>query len=139
MRRSRRLRLDDLPVRAEVNVTSLVDIAFVLLIIFVITAPIMQGGVEVNLPRGDVQPLPTDEEPFFVTVRQDGTVFMENTAMALVDFEESFGQLAAAGQFERVYIKGDSLADFGHIVHVMTTVARTGKQFSFVIEEQEPR
>ena len=138
MRRGRRVRANDLTVRAEVNVTSLVDIAFVLLIIFVITAPIMQGGVEVNLPRGDVQPLPTDEEPFFVTVRSDGSVFLENTAMSLPEFQESFGQLAAAGAFERVYIKGDSLAAFGYIVDVMTTVARTGKQFSFVIEEETP-
>jgi biopolymer transport protein TolR len=139
MRQRRRLRGDDLPVRAEINVTSLVDIAFVLLIIFVITAPILTGGVEVNLPRGDVQPLETDTEPIFVTVRPDGTVFMEATAMTMQEFKEGFPQLAAAGTFERVYIRGDSLSRYGAIMSVVMTIASTGKQFSFVaIEEDTP-
>lgn len=135
--RRRRQRGDDLPVRAEVNVTSLVDVAFVLLVIFIITAPILTGGVEVNLPRGDVRPLETDEKPFFITVRADGTVFVEETALTMEQFEQSFPQLAAAGTFERVYIRGDSLADFGAVMHVVTTTASTGKQFSFVVEQRE--
>ena len=140
MRHRRRARGDDLPIRAEINVTSLVDVAFVLLIIFVITAPILTGGVEVDLPRGDVQPLETDAKPFFVSVRPDGTVFIEETPVTLQEFRESFPQLAAAGTFERVYIRGDSLARYGAIMQVMTTIARTGKQFSFVaLEEEEPR
>ena len=134
MRRRSRVRGDDLPIRAEVNVTSLVDVAFVLLIIFVITAPILAGGVEVNLPRGDVKPLTTEEKPFFITVRTDGTVFVEDTPMTMPDFEKSFPQMAAAGRFARVYIRGDSLARHGAMMHVVTTVAKTGKQFSFVVE-----
>ena len=134
MRRRRRVRGDDLSIRAEVNVTSLVDVAFVLLIIFIITAPILTGGVEVNLPRGDVKPLNTEDKPFFVTVRTDGTVFVEDTPMPMAEFEKSFPQLAAAGRFDRVYIRGDSLARHGAIMHVLTTVAKTGKQFSFVVE-----
>ena len=140
MRQRRRLRGDDLPIRAEINVTSLVDIAFVLLIIFVITAPILAGGVEVNLPRGDVEPLDTDTDPFFVTVRPDGTVFLEETAVTMEEFKTSFPQLAATGRFERVYIRGDSLSRYGAIMHVVTTIAKTGKQFSFVaVEEETPR
>jgi biopolymer transport protein TolR len=139
MRQRRRNRGDDLPVRAEINVTSLVDVAFVLLIIFVITAPILTGGVEVNLPRGDVQPLETEDEPFFVTVRQDGSVFVEQTPMTMVEFQQSFPQLAAAGTFEKVFIRGDSLAQYGAIMHVVTTVATTGKQFAFVAIEEEAR
>src|SRR5688500_14386660 len=136
MRQRRRSRGDDLPIRAEINVTSLVDVAFVLLIIFVITAPILTGGVEVNLPRGDVEPLETDVEPFFVTVRRDGTVFYENTQVTMQEFQESFPQVAAAGAFDRVYIRGDSLSSYGAIMRVLTTVAKTGKQFSFVAIEE---
>jgi biopolymer transport protein ExbD len=138
MRHRRRLRGDDLPIRAEINVTSLVDVAFVLLIIFVITAPILTGGVEVNLPTGDVEPLDTDLRPFFVTVRPDGTVFVEGRAMSMPEFVQSFPQLASVGTFERVYIRGDSLARYGSIMHVVTTIAKTGKQFSFVAIEEEP-
>jgi biopolymer transport protein TolR len=140
MRHRKRFGGDDLPIRAEINVTSLVDVAFVLLIIFVITAPILTGGVEVNLPRGDVQPLETDTEPFFVTVRPDGMVFMEATPMTMQEFKDAFPQLAAAGTFERVYIRGDSLSRYGAIMSVITTIASTGKQFSFVaIEEEQAR
>ena len=138
MRQRRRLRGDDLPIRAEINVTSLVDVAFVLLIIFVITAPILTGGVEVNLPRGDVQPLDTDLEPFFVTVRRDGSVFYENTQVTMQEFQASFPQVAAAGTFERVDIRGDSLAAYGAIMRVVTTIAATGKQFAFVAIEETP-
>ena len=137
MRRRGRLRGDDLPVRADINVTSLVDVAFVLLVIFIITAPILTGGVEVNLPRGDVRPLETDERPFFVTVRPNGSVFLEETELTMQEFVESFPQLAAAGTFQRVYIRGDSLARHGAIMRVVTTVASTGKQFSFVVEQSE--
>ena len=140
MRHRRRLRGDDLPVRAEINVTSLVDIAFVLLIIFVITAPILTGGVEVNLPTGDVRPLASEDKPFFVTVRRDGTVFVEQTAMSMADFQKSFPQLAATDAFEKVFIRGDSLTSYGAIMHVVTTVATTGKQFAFVaIDETAAR
>jgi biopolymer transport protein TolR len=138
MRHRRRFGGDDLPIRAEINVTSLVDVAFVLLIIFVITAPILTGGVEVNLPTGDVEPLETDLEPFFVTVRRDGSVFYENTQVTMREFQESFPQVAAAGEFERVYIRGDSLSSYGAIMRVLTTVAKTGKQFSFVAIEEQP-
>src|SRR5262245_44671827 len=125
MRHRKRARGDDLPIRAEINVTSLVDVAFVLLVIFVITAPILTGGVEVNLPRGDVRPLETEDKPFFVTVRRDGTVFVENSPMTMAQFESSFPQLAATGRFDKVYIRGDSLSNYGSIMHVVTTIAGT--------------
>lgn len=138
MRPGRRLRVDDLPVRADINVTSLVDVAFVLLVIFIITAPILQGGVEVNMPRADIRPLPSELEPFFVTLRPDGMVFVEQSGLTLQQFEESFPQLASAGTFERVYIRGDSLATIGALMRVMTTVDGTGKPFALVAEQRDP-
>jgi biopolymer transport protein ExbD len=125
-------------VRADINVTSLVDVAFVLLVIFIITAPILQGGVEVNIPRGDIKPLPSALEPFFVTLRPDGMVFVEQSGLTLQQFEESFPQLAAVGTFERVYIRADSLAKLGALMRVMTTVDLTGKPFALVAEQREP-
>lgn len=137
--RRRQLRGDDLPIRADINVTTLVDVAFVLLVIFIITAPILRGGVEVNLPRGDVQPLMSSEKPFFVTVRSDGSVFVEETELTMEEFVQAFPQLAATGTFERVYIRGDSLSLHGAVMRVMLTIAETGKQFSIVVEEDEGR
>lgn len=137
--RRRRLRGDDLPVRADINVTSLVDVAFVLLVIFIITAPILQGGVEVNLPRGDVQPATSNEKPFIVTVSPSGTVFVEETALTLEEFEDAFPQLAEAGTFDRVYIRGDSLAAHGNMMRVIATVAAAGKSLLLVAEPRDER
>ena len=137
MRRGRRLRGDDLPVRADINVTSLVDVAFVLLVIFIITAPILQGGIEVNIPRGDIKPLPSALEPFFVTLQPDGMVFVEQSGLTLQQFEESFPEVARAGTFERVYIRGDSLASVGALMSVIATVYGTGKPFALVADPRE--
>lgn len=135
--RRRRPRGDDLPIRADINVTSLVDVAFVLLVIFIITAPILQGGVEVNLPRGQVQPATSNERPFIVTVRPDATVFVEETPLTVGEFEQVFPQLAEAGAFERVYIRGDSLAYHGTMMRVITTVAAAGMPLQLVAEPRE--
>ena len=135
--RRRRLRGDDLLIRADINVTSLVDVAFVLLVIFIITAPILQGGVEVNLPSAEVPPLTAEDLPFMVTLRPDGTVFIEETPLTLTQFEESFPEMARAGTFERVYIRGDSLASVGALMRVIATVYGTGKPFALVADPRE--
>lgn len=132
-RRSTRSR-SDLPMNAEINVTSLVDVAFTLLVIFIITAPILQGGIEVAVPRAEVQPLTAEDEPFFITVQRDGQIFMEETAVSPEEFEQGFGQIASAGGFERVYIRADSLAPYGPVLKVIATVAQSGTNFAVVGE-----
>ena len=77
----------DLPINADINVTSLVDVAFTLLVIFIITAPILQGGIEVSIPRADVQPLTSEESPFFITITREGVIFMEETEVTLQALE----------------------------------------------------
>ncbi len=132
--RRRRGNRSDLPFNAEINVTSLVDVAFTLLIIFIITAPIMQGGIEVAVPRAEVQPLTAQDDPFYVTVTREGQIFLEETPMTPEEFEDAFPQMAAAVQLERVYIRGDSLSDWGPVLKVIATVARSGVNFSVVGE-----
>lgn len=138
MRRGRRLRVDDLPVRAEVNVTSLVDIAFVLLVIFIITAPMLQGGVEVNMPQGNVKPIPSETKPFIVTLRPDGSVFLEQTRLSFTEFESAFPQLAKAGKFENVYLRADSLVTYASLIRVMSVVSTSGKRIALMAEPREP-
>lgn len=132
--RRRRGNRSDLPLNAEINVTSLVDVAFTLLIIFIITAPIMQGGIEVAVPRAEVQPLTAQDDPFYVTVTRDGQIYLQETPMTPQEFEEAFPQMAAAVQLERVYIRGDSLSNWGPVLKVIATVARSGVNFSVVGE-----
>ncbi|MFQ5537032.1 MAG: ExbD/TolR family protein [Gemmatimonadota bacterium] len=130
----RRSQRGDLPLNADINVTSLVDVAFTLLVIFIITAPILQGGIEVSVPKAQVQALTAEDKPFFITVMPDGRIFIEETEVTPAEFEESFPQLAAAGNLERVYIRGDSLAPYGPVLKVMATVARAGVDWAVVGE-----
>ena len=75
--RRRRANRGDLPLSADINVTSLVDVAFTLLVIFIITAPALQGGIEVEIPEADVDPIRTAENSLIVTVEADGRVNLE--------------------------------------------------------------
>ena len=133
-RRGGRRSRADLPMNAEINVTSLVDVAFTLLVIFIITAPILQGGIEVAIPRADVRPLTAEEAPFFITVMRDGQVFMEDTPVAIEDLATSLSQLLAGGAVERIFIRGDSLAPWAPVLQTMATAVNSGVNWSVVAE-----
>jgi biopolymer transport protein ExbD len=133
--RGRSGRREDLPMQAEINVTSLVDVAFTLLVIFIITMPILQGGVEVAVPRADVQAITSDDQPFFVTIDRDGTIYMAETEVSREAFVTSFPQMLRAGDTEIVYVRGDSLAAYADVLTVIATVAQTeGIRFALVAE-----
>ena len=137
MRRRRRGR-GDLPQSVEINVTSLVDLAFTLLVIFMITAPMMQGGIEVDIPKADVQNLTAEDEPLFVTVMRDGQVYLEETAVTIDELASGLPQLLSAGNVQRVYVRGDSLAPFGPVLRVMATTVNSGVPWSLVAEPYRP-
>jgi biopolymer transport protein TolR len=124
----------DLPLNAEINVTSLVDVAFTLLIIFIITAPIMQGGIEVSIPRADVQPLSSQESPFFVTIARNGQIFMEESPVTLEELETGLPQLLAGGTVERIFIRADSLAPYGPVLKTMAIAVNSGVNWSVLAE-----
>ncbi|NIP57850.1 MAG: protein TolR [Gemmatimonadetes bacterium] len=133
---------DELAVRAEINVTSLVDVAFTLLVIFIITAPILQGGIEVNIPRADVSAVSTPHEPFFVTVRADGTVYVGETGVSLEEFQEALPQLVRTAQPEMIYVRGDSAAIYGRALPVIATVFRVAREEGIgaaLVAEPAPR
>ncbi|HEX9887047.1 MAG TPA: biopolymer transporter ExbD [Longimicrobiales bacterium] len=133
MRRVARRR-DDLPLTADINVTSLVDVAFTLLVIFIITAPALQGGIEVEVPEADVQPLTHVDQPFIVTLDAEGTVFLEESPLTLADFRASFGQLMAAGGIERVYVQADRAATWDMVFKVVGVITDAGLDIAMVGE-----
>ncbi len=128
----------DLRLMADINVTSLVDVAFTLLVIFIITAPILQGGIEVEVPETEVSSLTVDDRTLIVTVDRDGVIYLAETPVDRAEFVQSFSQLVSGGSVDKVWIKGDSLATWGSGVDVMATVASSGIPFS-VVAEQRPR
>ncbi len=134
----RRGRARGLPVNVEINVTSLVDLAFTLLVIFMITAPMMQGGIEVDVPRADVRALTSEDEPFFIGVLRDGSIVMEETAVTIEELEAGLPQLLSAGTVERVFIRADSLAPYGPVLRVMATALNSDVPWSLVAEPWAP-
>jgi biopolymer transport protein ExbD/biopolymer transport protein TolR len=135
MRRGRRGRgRPELGLNAEINVINLVDVALVLLVIFIITAPILQGGIEVAVPKTDVGPLNPTDDPFFVTVTRQGEIYIESTLTTVEEFQRSFPQLVAAGSIDRVYLRADSLAMYGPVLKVMATMANVGVPWALVGE-----
>ena len=107
-----------LPVAAEINDTSLVDVAFTLLVIFIITAPILQGGVEVELPRADAGPI-TQAEGAVVTIAEDGQIFLDDTPMASREEFLEFlpGYLEGKGN-PPVFVRGDRRVIYGEVMEL---------------------
>jgi biopolymer transport protein TolR len=137
MRRARRGR-GHLSQNVEINVTALVDLAFTLLVIFMITAPMMQGGIEVDIPRADVQTLTSADDPLFISIMRDGSVVLEETPVTLAELVAGLPQLLAPGEIERVYIRADSLAPYGSVLRVMTTAQSSGVPYALVAEPYRP-
>ncbi len=110
---------------ADINVTSLVDVAFVLLIIFMITAPIMQGGVDVQLPRAEARPL-QPKEGLVVSVNRSGQIFVDETALSFEDFRAAFPAMVAARKPSGVYLRGDQRVQYGVVVRVLAVMRQSG-------------
>jgi biopolymer transport protein TolR len=115
----------EIPLMADVNVTSLVDVMLVLLIIFMLTAPIMQGGVDVELPRAEARPL-SPKEGMVVTVNRDGRIFVDQTPVTYRDFRVTFRSLVATRKPTGVYLQADDRVRYGDVVRVLAVVRGAG-------------
>jgi biopolymer transport protein TolR len=110
---------------ADINVTSLVDVAFVLLIIFMITAPIMQGGVAVQLPRAEAKPLQA-KQGLVVSLDQQGRIFVDQTALSYEDFKAAFPAIVARRHPNGVYLQSDRRVPYGDVVRVLAVMREAG-------------
>jgi biopolymer transport protein ExbD/biopolymer transport protein TolR len=120
----------------EVNLVNLVDLAFVLLIIFMITAPLLQGGVEIELPRAAARPI-TPRESIIVTVDRAGRIFIDRTEVSYAEFQASFRALVARRATSSVYLRGDRRAQYGDVVRVLAIIRESGVTNVGVTTEEE--
>jgi biopolymer transport protein TolR len=118
---------DEDPVLADINVTPLVDVMLVLLIIFMIAAPMLHQGVEVALPRADAANLPMRvEDPLVVSIDRDGNVYLQETRIATEDLVERLtGQIKTRGD-DSVFLKGDRDVPYGRVIEVLDVLHRGG-------------
>jgi len=111
---------------AEINVTPLVDVMLVLLIIFMVTAPLMTSGVPVDLPKANAQPLNTDSKPLTVSIKADGKIFMQDQEVALEDLVTKLQAIAQNNPEQRIFVRGDKDLAYGRIMQVMGTITQGG-------------
>ena len=113
-------------VMSEINVTPFVDVMLVLLIVFMVTAPMLTVGVPVNLPESEADSLPDDKEPLTVSINSKGEVFVQDTKVA---FNELVGKLLAISKNRtdtRIYVRGDKNINYGRVMEVMGNLAGSG-------------
>jgi biopolymer transport protein ExbD len=130
---------DELPFNADVNVTSLVDVAFVLLIIFMIAAPIMQGGVDVDLPKAAAKPL-NAKQGIVVSLDRQGKIFLDETPVSYRDFRATFRSIVATRKPDAVYLRADNRASYGDVVRVVAIIRNSGvRNLGLVAEDEESK
>jgi biopolymer transport protein TolR len=121
---------------AEINVTPLVDVMLVLLIIFMVTAPLMTSGVSVDLPKTSAQPLNTDSEPLTVSINADGAIFLQNEPVDLTDLVAKLQAIGQNNPDRRIFVRGDKANTYGRIMEVMGTITEGGFTKVALLAEQ---
>ena len=131
---------DDDPVLADINVTPLVDVMLVLLIIFMIAAPMLHQGVEVALPRAEATNLPMRvEDPLVVSVDRDGNVYLQESRVATEDLVDRVSDQIKARGDESVFLKGDREVPYGKVIEVLDILHRGGIVRVGMITERPPQ
>ena len=128
------------PVMAEINVTPMVDVMLVLLIIFMVSAPLLTVGVPIALPQTQAKSLDQDKEPLAISVDDKGKVFLQNSEIALDELVPKLKAVAdARGGFdERIYVRGDKKVDYGTVMRVMGRLSAAGfKRVALVTEVEQ--
>jgi biopolymer transport protein TolR len=111
---------------SEINVTPFVDVMLVLLIVFMVTAPLLTVGVPVDLPKTHAQALGQDREPLSVTVRRDGRIYLQNTPIAEEDLVAKLAAISGNGYDQRIFVRGDKSVDYGRVMEVMAMISAAG-------------
>jgi len=122
---SRRSRAGQLPLNADINVVSLIDVMMLLMVIFMITAPMMQGGVDIALPRAQARPLEA-KNGLVVTIYRGGNILVDENRLRYEEFRASFKALAAQRGRGGIYLRADKGVPYGTVVQVLAVMRAAG-------------
>ena len=123
---------------AEINVTPFVDVMLVLLIVFMITAPLLTAGIQVDLPESEARGLPGQDEPLAVTVTGDGAIFLQDSEVTLAQLGPRLLAITEANRDARIFIRGDRALVYGRIMEVIGTVDAAGFTRVALVSEPPP-
>ncbi|WP_262694791.1 protein TolR [Kordiimonas aquimaris] len=121
---------------AEINVTPFVDVMLVLLIVFMVAAPLLTAGVQVDLPKAQARPLPQDSKPLEVTIDQNGAIFLADTAIRIEELVPRLTAIAGNSRDTRIYVRGDTKLDYGQVMQVIGVINGAGFTRVALIAEQ---
>jgi len=111
---------------SEINVTPFVDVMLVLLIVFMVTAPLLTVGVPVDLPQTRAKSLGEDREPLAVTVDKEGQIFLQNTPIGIDELVPKLMAISENGYAQRIFVRGDKAVDYGKVMEVMGLLNSAG-------------
>jgi len=111
---------------ADINITPVVDVMLVLLIIFMVTAPMMQRGVAVDLPKTEAGELPTEEEKLVITIQKDRTVYLNSTKVVLDELEQRLQSVVSLRHDKEVFLRADEEVPYGFVVQTMALIRKAG-------------
>ena len=115
-------------VMSEINVTPMVDVMLVLLIIFMVSAPLLTVGVPIDLPQTQAKSLDQDKEPLTISVDDKGAIYLQNSSVALDDLLPKLQAIAEArgGSDARIYVRGDKSVNYGSMMKIMGRLSAAG-------------
>ena len=122
---------------AEINMTPFIDVMLVLLIIFMVAAPLMTTGVPIDLPESKAKPLEGLTQPITISVDAKGKLFLQDKELKIEDLIPTLQAMAKNGADERIYVRGDKAADYGAVIRVMGRLNQAGfKKIGLVSTEE---
>jgi biopolymer transport protein TolR len=122
---------------AEINVTPFVDVMLVLLIIFMVAAPLLTVGVPIDLPETQAKALNSETQPITVSINNKGQVFLQETEIPVDEIVAKLQAISKTGYDERIYVRGDKDADYGTVMKVMARISAAGYRNLGLVTLQE--
>ena len=122
---------------SEINVTPFVDVMLVLLIIFMVTAPMMHQGIDVDLPETSTQPLRVTDEPLILTVKKDGGTFVGRKEIQPEDLKEKLAAIFEGRDSKELFLRADKAAPYGAVVKALAAAREAGAKKLGMVTEPE--
>ena len=122
---------------SEINVTPFVDVMLVLLIIFMVAAPLLTVGVPIDLPDTAAKEMNSETQPITVSVNQGGQIYLQETEIPLDEVVAKLEAISKTGYDERIYVRGDKMADYGTVMKVMARISAAGYKNLGLVTLQE--
>ena len=128
------------PPMSEINVTPMVDVMLVLLIVFMVTAPLLTVGVQIDLPKTKAKILQGQDEPLAITIDAQGQVYLQDTEIDIEGLVPRLRAITDNNPDVRIFVRGDASVNYGRVMEVMGTVNAAGyKKVALVTEQQQKR